>query len=78
MHVFKIGDSVLIPAIVVKIDGDRARVHIGSEKLPISITVPVASLVPGNRRLGMDGLTSALRAYHNRRIKSAQEAISGE
>jgi hypothetical protein len=74
----KIGDSVLIPAIVVRVNGELVRVHIGSELMPTAITVPAASLIPGNRRLGMDGLTSALRAYHNRRIKSAQEAISGE
>jgi hypothetical protein len=74
----KIGDAVYIPAIIVKVDGDRVRVHIGSELMPTAITVPASTLIPGNRRQGMDGLTSALLAYHDRRIKSAQEAISGE
>jgi antitoxin (DNA-binding transcriptional repressor) of toxin-antitoxin stability system len=66
----KVGDSVLVPAIIVRVNGGLARVHIGSELMPTAITVPVASLVPGNRRKGMDDLTSAIRAYHNRQEAS--------
>jgi hypothetical protein len=38
--------------------------------MPTAITVPASTLIPGNRRQGMDGLTSALRAHHNRQEAS--------